>query len=55
MRKTLIATTVAAALALGESERLTRLSNSHWVEFKPHLARVHTLYEMEQRLAKAAT
>ncbi|WP_155410501.1 hypothetical protein [Pluralibacter gergoviae] len=40
----------AAALGLGESERLTNLSNSSWIEFKPHLSVLKTRFEIENEL-----
>ncbi len=42
----------AASLGLGESERLTNISNSSWVEFKPHLSKIKTKFELEQKLKK---
>ncbi|MEH5668141.1 hypothetical protein [Enterobacter cloacae] len=40
----------AVALGLGESERLTNLSNSSWIEFKPHLSVLKTRFEIENEL-----
>ncbi len=42
----------SASLALGESERLTNLSHSNWIEFKPHLARLKTKFDIEAELEK---
>lgn len=40
----------AVSLGLGESERLTNLSNSSWIEFKPHLSILKTRFEIEDEL-----
>ncbi|WP_404415077.1 hypothetical protein [Marinospirillum sp.] len=42
----------AASLGLSESERLTNISNSSWIEFKPHLSKIKTKFELEQELKK---
>lgn len=42
----------AIALGLGESERITNLSNSSWIEFKPHLSALKTKFEIEIELNK---
>ncbi|HGZ7315377.1 TPA: hypothetical protein ACOL2D_004827, partial [Vibrio parahaemolyticus] len=38
----------SVSLAMGESQRLTNLSNSNWLEFKPHLAKLKTSYDIEK-------
>lgn len=40
----------AVALSLGESERITNLSNSNWIEFKPHLSKLKTKFDIETEL-----
>ncbi|WP_413676628.1 hypothetical protein [Pantoea dispersa] len=38
------------SLGLGESERLTNLSKSSWIEFKPHLSSLKTRFDIENEL-----
>lgn len=40
------------SLGMGESERLTNLSKSSWIEFKPHLSALKTKFEIEGELKK---